>query len=254
MWSQEESLKSSTWRELVAVHRVLVSLRHILANQHVKWFTDNQGVKSISAKGSMNRELQDIAYSIFRICMSESIYLEMEWIPRSENEKSDYLSRIVDYDDWGISFAILGMIQNRFGALEIDWFASNYNKKLPIFYSRFWNPSCAGIDAFAEFWGNHFGLFVPPITVIYRVIKKMIVDRVYGVIVLPCWKSAVFWPFLCPNGVFRSEVVDWFDLPTEKQFYIKCKNGKGIFGNTDLQFRMLALKVDFSGAGVAGSN
>ena len=84
--------------------------------------------------------------------MSESINLEMEWIPRSENEKSDNPLRILDYDDWGISFANLDMIQNRFEALQVDWFASNYNKKFPIFYSRFWNPSCAGVDPFAGFW------------------------------------------------------------------------------------------------------
>ena len=245
LWTQEEALKSSTWRELVAVHRILLSLKHILANQRIKWFTDNQGVKSIITKGSMKTELQDIAYSIFRMCLSQSISLEIEWIPRSENEKSNYLSKILDFDDWGISFAVLDMIQSRYGALQVDWFASNYNAKLPKFYSRFWNPSCAGVDAFAESWGNQFGLFVPPISIIYRVIKKMIVDRVYGVLVIPCWKSAVFWPFICPNGVFRNEIADWFDLPTERHFYVKCKNGGGLFGNTDLHFRMLALKVDF---------
>ena len=178
LWSHEESLKSSTWRELVAVHRILLSLKHVFANQRIKLFTDNQGVKAIALKGSMKTELQDIAYSIFRICMSESIYLEMEWIPRSENEKSDYLSRILDYDDWGISFVVLDMIQQRCGQLQVDWFASNYNAKLQKFYSRFWNPSVSGVDAFAEFWGDQFGLFVPPITVIHMVIKKMIIDRV----------------------------------------------------------------------------
>ena len=55
----------------------------------------------------------------------------------------------------------------------------------------------------------------------------------------------MFWPFLCPNGIFRREIVDWFDLPIEKHFYVKSKTGKGIFGNMDLNFRMLALKVDF---------
>lgn len=245
VWSQEESVKSSTWRELVAVCRVLLSLSHVLANQRVKWFTDSQGVKAIAVKGSMKRELQDIAFSIFKLCMAKCICLEIEWIPRSENEKSDYLSRIVDYDDWGISQFILSQIQSKFGHLQVDWFASNYNAKLRKFYSRFWNPSCSGVDAFSEFWGNQFGLFVPPIAVMCRVIKKMIVDKAYGVLVLPCWNSAVFWPFLCPNGNFRKEVIDWFDLPTQKQYYVKCKNGKGIFGNTDLHFRMLALKVDF---------
>ena len=58
-------------------------------------------------------------------------------------------------------------------------------------------------------------------------------------------ESAVFWPFLCPNGTFINEKVDWFDLPTDKQHYVKFKSGKGIFGNIDLHFRMLALKVDF---------
>ena len=44
--------------------------------------------------------------------MSESIYLEIEWISRH-----GYLSRILDYDDMGIPFAVLDMIQDRFGAL-----------------------------------------------------------------------------------------------------------------------------------------
>ena len=87
--SHEESLKSSIWRELVAVHGVLLSLKHVFANQRIKWFTDNQCVKFIDLKGSMKTELQDGAYNIFRICMSKSIYLEMERIPRSENQKLD---------------------------------------------------------------------------------------------------------------------------------------------------------------------
>ena len=56
LWSEEESLKSSTWRELV------LSLKHIFANQRIKWFTDNQGVKAIAMKGSMKRELQFLVF------------------------------------------------------------------------------------------------------------------------------------------------------------------------------------------------
>lgn len=74
---------------------------------------------------------------------------------------------------------------------------------------------------------------------------NMRVDRARGVIVIPWWKSAVFWPVLCPNGNFISNVSDWIDLPTSKQYYARCKNGKEIFGNVDLQFRMLALNTDF---------
>ena len=114
----------------------------------------------------------------------------------------------------------MSIIQSRFGNLHVDWFASEHNAKLP-FYSRFWNLSCRGVDAFAEFWGDQFGLFVPPISVVYRVVKKLITDKACGVLVVPCWRSAVFWPFLCPNGTFINEIVDWFDLPTDKQHYVK---------------------------------
>ena len=29
--------------------------------------------------------------------------IEPEWVPREENQLADYLSRVVDYDDWGIN-------------------------------------------------------------------------------------------------------------------------------------------------------
>jgi hypothetical protein len=112
------------------------------------------------------------------------------------------------------------MITDRFGQLEVDWFASYYKAKLTKFFSRFWNPDCFGIDAFPESWEGQFGLFVPPISIILRVIMKLACDHAHGVLVIPCWKSAIFWPFICPNGCFIKEVVDWFDLPTERHFYI----------------------------------
>ena len=30
------------------------------------------------------------------------ISIEPEWVPREENQLAAYLSRIVDYDDWGL--------------------------------------------------------------------------------------------------------------------------------------------------------
>ena len=157
------------------------------------------------------------------------------------------MSRIVDNDDWGISVELFQLLQNRFGQLQIDWFASEHNAKLPRFYSRFWNPSSTGIDAFTESWHHDFGLFVPPISMVYRVIRKMEVDKARGVLVLPYWNSAVFWPLICPNGNFIVNIIDWIDLPTSRTYYVKCKSGKGIFGNVDLKFRMLAMFIDFKG-------
>ena len=62
--------------------------------------------------------------------------------------------------------------------------------------------------------------------------RKMINDRAIGVLVIPCWRSTALWPILCSDGCFVPRVVDWFDLPINKNFCTRCKNGRGIFGNT----------------------
>ena len=48
--------------------------------------------------GSMHFDLHVLASDIFSFCAYHGISLEIDWIPRSLNEKADYLSKIVDYD------------------------------------------------------------------------------------------------------------------------------------------------------------
>lgn len=103
MWSPEEMEKSSTWRELVVVQRVLISLNHEVEKKWIKWFTDNKNKVSIIFKGSMKDDLQNISLNIYRHCLVDGIHLEMEWIPRSLNEKADFISQFRDSDDWGVS-------------------------------------------------------------------------------------------------------------------------------------------------------
>lgn len=219
---------------------------HSLSNQRIKWFTDNTGVCTIVQKGSMKVELQDIAMKIFNLTSRFSIHLEIEWIPRCDNSRADYLSRITEIDDWGVTPEIIDMIQNKWGNLDVDFFASEHNAKLPVFYSRFWSYQSTGVDAFTYDWSSVFGLFVPPVILVARVLKKMQCCKARGVLVVPEWALANYWLLLSNNrGVFRTFVIDWIYLPTYKRYYTPCKNGVGIFGNENLKFNMLALYIDF---------
>ena len=94
-WLPKEAIQSSTWRELVAVSRVLISIAPKLCNYRVRWFSDNQNVV-----GSGKPHLQKQAMKMFDTCISYQIRLEPEWLLREENELADFVSRIVDYDDW----------------------------------------------------------------------------------------------------------------------------------------------------------
>ena len=97
MWSNNESMKSSTWKELTAVKSILFSMNKFLHNKRIKWFTDNQNVVSIINKGSIKGKLQDIAISMLCNCLNNNISIDVEWIPRCKNDQADFISRIVDY-------------------------------------------------------------------------------------------------------------------------------------------------------------
>ena len=57
----------------------------------------------------------------------------MEWITRTQNDKADFLSRICDSDDWGLSWNTFQNIDLVWGVHSIDRFANYLNAKLPRF-------------------------------------------------------------------------------------------------------------------------
>jgi len=70
--------------------------------------------------------------------------------------------------------------------------------------------------------------------------------RAIGTLIVPCWQSDNYWPMLCPSGNgFVDQVIGYIDFPVAKMFYIPGKSKRSNFGNTDLTFRMLALRLDF---------
>ena len=67
--------------------------------------------------------LQQEVLAIFVICVKSKIKLKSEWIPRVENQLADYLSRLVDYDDWMFNPAIFRQLDALWGPFTVDRFA-----------------------------------------------------------------------------------------------------------------------------------
>ncbi|VDI71134.1 Hypothetical predicted protein [Mytilus galloprovincialis] len=111
-WNSVESLKSSTWRELEAVYRVLLSLLVTLQGETIKWYTDNQNIVYIIKQGSKKGDLQLIAFKIANVCKLNNIVLLPQWVPREENSKADQISKSVDCDDWGIDPEVYSVLDN----------------------------------------------------------------------------------------------------------------------------------------------
>lgn len=157
-----------------------MSPSHELAGKRVKWFKDNTNFVSILNKGSMKEDLQNIALDVYKFCLINGILLDIEWIPRSQNEKADFISNLNDADDWGVSYQIFEYLNSLWGPFEVDWFASDSYHKLKMFYSRYWNVKCFGIDAFTGIWTDKNGWFWPPIYLVARVLAKIKEDKAFG--------------------------------------------------------------------------
>ena len=246
-WSQYEASLSSTWRELKAVSLVLNSFTSKLAGHRVKWFTDNQNVVRIVQVGSKRQHLQSIALSIFVACFQQGIRLDMEWIPRSLNDKADYISCIHDFDDWKINPQIFAWINSMWGPHSVDCFAHVDNTQLPKFYSRFWCPGSTAIDAFTVNWANDVDWWVPPIYLICQVLRHAEICSAMGSLIVPAWRSAPFWPLICPDGVHLSPFIhNWVCIPFQPTIFVPGKSGNNIGDTMTSDSVMLCLWVDFT--------
>jgi ribonuclease HI len=201
MFTGVEKAESSTYRELIAIKFALESFESALRNSSIIWFTDSQVAAKIVQVGSMKFNLHGLAFAVFSICFKSQIRLDIQWIRRTLNERADYLSKIVDYDDWEITTQLFSLLEARFGPHTVDCFADFKNHKVPKFYSRFWNPGSAGINAFAQSWEGENTLLVPPVSLVSKVLAFMHYCKAKGTLIVPYWPSAPFWPILISRYV-----------------------------------------------------
>ena len=225
-WSKEEMAQSSTWRELKAVRKVLESLLPKLKNERVQWFSDNQNVVRILNIGSKKPHLQKEALAVFSLAAQNLIRIEPEWIPCTENQQADYLSRIKDKDDWIIHPAIFASIDLQWGPHSVDRFANNLNTQLPRFNSRFWCPGTEAVDAFTCDWGQEVNWVCPPPYLVPGTIRHASKTCSKGTLMVPAWPSAPYWPMLYPAGRDAASFVkEVMVLPKSQQVVLPGRLG-----------------------------
>ena len=148
-------------------------------------------------------------------------------------QAADIGSRSFDKDDWGIDDASFSVLQSRFlpEGFSLDPFASTSNARCARFFSRYAFPGSLATDAFSVDWSNECFFVSPPIGKLIASWKKISSSsNAKGVIVLPAWKSATFWPVFFPDGCHSSwpaQSVQPFDPFIQLgQFYAGVMNGK----------------------------
>jgi hypothetical protein len=134
----EESVESSTFRELLGVLRCLQALVHLCIGKFVVVQVDAQNLLGIINRGSSKLAINKLARDLFWFGLVNGITLSVEWVPREENAFADELSKLLIPDDWMLAPKFFNLLEARWGPHTVDLFASSDNAQCEKFYSLHW--------------------------------------------------------------------------------------------------------------------
>lgn len=133
----------------------------------------------------MKGHLHELAMFICSICAKNCISIDIQWIPRELNAKSDAISKKNYYD-------FFKFVDGLFGPHSFDHFANSENFKINKFNSKFHTPGTSGVDAFAFNWAGENNWLVSPLNLVNTVIKHCLACGALGTLVVPKWESSPF--------------------------------------------------------------
>ena len=129
-----------------------------------------------------------------------------------------------------------------FGPFTVDRFASPDSAKCVRFYSKFWCPGAFSVD-----WAGENNWLVPPVYLICRVIFHLEVCSACGVLVVPKWPLAVFWPIIFPVGEHRASVIQVIEFTDPSFVFAPAREGHNtIF--CPFRFKSAVLAVYLNGS------
>ena len=201
-----EMTLSSGHRELLAVKKCLTtqftSKGPWKAPVTVYWMTDSANLVSFLTRGSSKEAIQRDVLEVLRTCRNLKCNLVPIHLRREDPriQVADAGSKAPDSDDWSIDDTTFSYLSQKYGPFSVDLFADESNHRTPKFYSDFASPSSSGVNAFAHSWSNEDCFACPPVNLVIQTIKKIAQEPSQGILVIPKWSTARFWPFVFPDG------------------------------------------------------
>jgi hypothetical protein len=160
------------------------------------------------------------------------------------NAKSDAISKIFNYDDWGVFVDFFKFVDGLFGPHSFDRFTNSENFKINKFNSKFHTPGTSGVDAFAFNWAGENNWLVPPLNLVNRVIKHCLACGAFGTLVVPKWESSPFWPVIFhSNSSCMHYISDVLEFKDPKDIYIYGSNKKSLFGSERFKSSVLVVRI-----------
>lgn len=201
MWRNPDQFHIN-WKELKAFLLTITKKAQQLRGLHVGAVIDNTVAASYVRKGGgAVSQLAQLAWNMSRILISERILLVETRVVKSEENPADEPSRLNESTHmWSLSRSTFSFFLSRAKSAclpmpNLDAFADAHNNLLPLFISRFFEPTSVGTDFFTSdavagkvLWCN------PPWYLMSRVLGSFSVRKLRGYILAPVWLHAQWYP------------------------------------------------------------
>ena len=199
-WSSNEQNHHINFLETKAILLGLQSLCSDCNNVHIRVKSDNQtAVAYVNGMGgSKSYECNLVAIQIWEWAIAKQIWISVEHVAGVKNKEADEESRNRNNSgEWSLSQLTFQNIIESFKVTPtIDLFASRLNHKVDVFVSWFPDPLATKTNVFLHEFSHEIFYAFPPFNCIEKFLKKVQLENLEGIIVVPCWSTQAFFPSL----------------------------------------------------------
>ena len=164
-WSKEKQSWHINSLEMEAVRLAVQHFLLEMRNQTVLIRSDNTTVVQYVCRqgGTKSTKLCVQAWDLWNLALQNNIVLKAAHISWIDNILADKLSRTkIRHTEWSLNPSVTQALFNLWGKPCIDLFASNMNKKAPIFCSWTPDPNALAMDALSIPWEGMDAYAFPP--------------------------------------------------------------------------------------------
>ena len=185
---------------MLGVLRALQHFSHQVAGLPILIATDNSTVVShLRHVGGMRLEMMmSLTREIFHLAESLEIVLLVRHIPEKMNCVADALSRrgFIVATEWCLCPLVFRMICRvwiQHPGETIDFFATRFNARTPMFVSPFPDQKAVAVDAMSISWSALSLFAFPPTAMILLILAKVMTDRATLTLVAPLYRKATWF-------------------------------------------------------------
>jgi len=156
---------------------------------------------------TVSRKLILLTQNLWMWCLERNIHITAQYLPGIQNTVADAESRtMTDRSDWKLNPSIFLKINQLFGPMEVDLFATRLTAQCQCYFSWQPDPSAEATDAFLQSWTNMRCYTNPPWNLIGRTLAQVQSQQVRIVLVAPVWKAQPWYP------TFLGMLIDYLQL------------------------------------------